>query len=53
VPLQALLPAIFSDKKRLGSRIHYVLLRRPGEAFLKPMTPNELSAVLGEVWPRG
>jgi|LSQX01.1.fsa_nt_gb 3-dehydroquinate synthase len=53
IPLTAILLAIKSDKKRLGSRIHYVLLRRPGEAFLKPMAPEELADVLGEVWPRG
>jgi len=55
VPVAAgdLAVAILSDKKRLGNRIHFVLLRRPGEAFVQPMDPETLGQLLQEVWNDG
>ncbi len=53
VPADDLLLAIRSDKKRLGNRIHFVLLRMPGEAFVYPMEPEQLDQVLREIWNRG
>ena len=53
VPVDDLLMAIRSDKKRIGNRIHFVMLRRPGEAFVFPMEPELLDQVLREVWNRG
>ena len=48
-----LMPAIHADKKRLASKIYFVLLNRVGDAFLNPMTPADLEQVLGEVVGRG
>lgn len=48
-----LMPAIHADKKRLASKIYFVLLNRIGEAFLNPMAPADLEQVLGEVVGRG
>ncbi len=48
-----LIGAIRSDKKRLGGRIYFVLLRRPGDAFLLPMEPAVLEDVLPGVWQHG
>ena len=53
VPVDALSAAIRSDKKRLGGRIHFVFLRRPGEAFVQPMEPGRLEEVLREVMAHG
>lgn len=50
MPVESLLQAIRSDKKRLAGRIYFVLLREAGEAFLQPMDPDKLEQVLGEVW---
>jgi|LSQX01.1.fsa_nt_gb 3-dehydroquinate synthase len=43
--------AIYSDKKRLGSKVHLVLLRKVGQAFTRPITPDELTKIIKEVWP--
>jgi len=48
-----LIEAIRSDKKRLGGRIYFVLLRRPGDAFLLPMEPVVLETALTGVWQHG
>jgi 3-dehydroquinate synthase len=50
LPAGDVIAAIRSDKKQLAGRIHYVLLRRPGEAILLPMEPARLEQVLSEVW---
>lgn len=50
MPADALLEAIRSDKKRLAGRIYFVLLREIGDAFLLPMDPDQLEALLREVW---
>lgn len=46
LPVPQLIDALRSDKKKLGRHIHFVLLRQPGEAFLHPMTPEEIQTVL-------
>ena len=53
LPVEALLGAIRSDKKRLAGRIYFVLLRAVGEAFLQPMDPDQLDTILREVWVNG
>lgn len=50
LPLTDILPIIASDKKNMGSRLYFVLLKDIGEAFLKPMKRAELSELLQEVW---
>lgn len=50
VPIDPLIQAIYSDKKRLGDQIYFVLLRRPGEAFIQPLDPEKLEQILREVW---
>jgi 3-dehydroquinate synthase len=46
LPVPELIDALRSDKKKLGRHIHFVLLHQPGEAFLHPMTPEEIQPVL-------
>lgn len=48
--LETILPIISSDKKNMGSRLYFVLLKEIGEAFLKPMKRTELAELLQEVW---
>ncbi len=50
-PADDLLAAIQSDKKRLASKIYFVLLRHIGDAMLNPMDPAELARLLHEVVP--
>lgn len=50
-PVEDLLQAIQSDKKRLAGKIYFVLLRQVGEAVLNPMDPGELARLLKEVVP--
>ncbi|NLW11549.1 MAG: hypothetical protein GX028_05975, partial [Clostridiaceae bacterium] len=50
LPLEDILPVIASDKKNMGSRLYFVLLRGIGDAFLKPMKRTELAELLQEVW---
>ncbi|MDD2374500.1 MAG: 3-dehydroquinate synthase [Eubacteriales bacterium] len=48
--LDDILPAIASDKKNVGSRLYFVLIKETGQAYLKPMKKSELTDVLREVW---
>lgn len=40
-PLQTLAEALHKDKKARGEKVKFVLLRAPGDVFLKEMTPEE------------
>lgn len=53
VPIDDLLLAIRSDKKRLAGKLYFVLLREVGQAFLYPMQPEILEENLKEVWQHG
>jgi 3-dehydroquinate synthase len=50
-PVDDLLAAIQSDKKRLAGKIYFVLLRQIGEAVLNPMDTADLARLLKEVVP--
>lgn len=51
VKAEDIIEAIHSDKKRLAGRIHFVLLKEIGDAFLLSLRPEELDSLLREVWP--
>ena len=53
LPGQELVEALDSDKKKLGDEIHFVLLKKPGEAFVSPMPAPLLKARLLEVLANG
>ncbi len=53
LPVEDLLSAIQSDKKRLAGRIYFVLLKAVGSAFLQSMDPADLERILREVWVNG
>ena len=44
----AVLDAIKKDKKKTGKQIHFILLRRIGEAVVEKVTLEELAAVLAD-----
>jgi shikimate kinase/3-dehydroquinate synthase len=45
-PLAAALPLVGLDKKRRGGAIRFVLLRALGDAIVRPLAPDSLSALL-------
>ncbi len=49
LPLDTVVEAMASDKKRLSGKVHFVFLERIGEAALHPMPVSELAALLKEV----
>ena len=50
IPLEKLVPALASDKKRWGSEVQFVLLQKIGLSLLKPIAIGKLEQLLGEVW---
>ncbi len=42
----ALFSAMLADKKKLGDRIHFVLLEGPGRAIVRPLDPADVRAAL-------
>ncbi len=50
LPSGAVLAAVSQDKKKRAGKIHFILLRSIGEAFVHPMTEEELSEALTAVW---
>ena len=48
-----LMEAIGKDKKREGGKIHFVFLRRIGEAVVEPVALEELGGMLEEAFPKG
>ena len=47
-----LIEAVSKDKKRSGEKIHFVFLTEIGDAFVEPMSLNELALLLKQMdWP--
>jgi len=48
--VDAIIHALGADKKRLGGKIHFVLVKEIGESLLYPMTIEELTGIVARVY---
>ena len=49
IPMSAIYDSLLKDKKRAGTKIHFILLKELGEAFIHSLELSELKAALDDL----